>query len=141
MTNEEIEKKRNEWRANELFQQSHSHMKESQLEVFWDKDESDILQGEHHRLEKFGEDEFIVIYRFKDGLLHGEPAIEYPCHWENWENGLITEVADYDTRSHEVWKDGVPVKITIEPPEEEDDDIPSIFKDENGNVIEDEKDE
>ncbi|WP_318714491.1 hypothetical protein, partial [Treponema sp.] len=37
----------------------------------------------------------IVIYNFKDGVLHStddEPAVQYPGHWEYWENGVPVRI-------------------------------------------------
>lgn len=56
----------------------------------------------------------LVIYTFKNGLIHSEndlPAVEYPMHWEYWKNGLVVEVADEEKDVREYWKDGLPYKI------------------------------
>ena len=101
------------WNENELFQQSSSPFKQYQLEQFSANDE--VLSGRHSRMETINGKEVLVIYNFnKDGLIHSEdnlPAIEYPMHWEYWENGMIKEVADKGGDTREYWENGVPVKI------------------------------
>lgn len=112
LTEEEIKKLREEFKKNELYQQSVSLCKDYQFEQFCAGE--DILEGRHSRVETINEKEVLVIYTFKNGLIHSEndlPAVEYPMHWEYWKNGLVVEVADEEKDVREYWKDGLPYKI------------------------------
>lgn len=112
MTVEDIEKMKESFRNNELFQQSTSVHKELQYEQF--SADGEILEGQHSRPEEINGKQVIVLYTFKNGLIHSEnnmPALEYPMHWEFWENGLIKEVYDDGGDTKEIWENGVPVKI------------------------------
>ena len=56
----------------------------------------------------------LVIYNFKEGLLHSEnnePAVQYPGHWEYWNHGLLTKVVSDGGDTEEYWENGVPVRI------------------------------
>ena len=111
--------------SNELFKKSKSLHKYLQYKCFYDGNPDQILNGQIVRREDdslieegwAGFDEKtakIVIYNFKDGLLHSEndePAIQYPGHWEIWENGLIKKVTADGGDTEEFWENGVPVRI------------------------------
>jgi len=56
----------------------------------------------------------IVIYNFKEGVLHStddEPAVQYPGHWEYWKNGVIEKIFADGGDTEEYWENGVPVRI------------------------------
>ena len=56
----------------------------------------------------------LVIYSFKDGVLHSEnnePAVQYPGHWEIWEKGVLKKVVADGGDTEEYWENGVPVRI------------------------------
>ena len=111
--------------SNELFKKSKSLHKSLQYKCFYDGNPDQILNGQIVRCEdnslieegREGFDEKtakLVIYNFKDGLLHSEndePAIQYPGHWEIWENGLIKKVTADGGDTEEFWENGVPVRI------------------------------
>lgn len=112
MTEQEIKNRREEFKKNELYQQSTSPYKDFQFEQFCGNGE--VLEGQHTRPEIINGKEVLVIFNFKNGLIHSEddqPAIEYPLHWEYWNNGLITKVVDDGGATKEYWQNGVPVKI------------------------------
>ena len=112
MTEEEIKIKREEFKKNELYQKSTSPYKDFQFEQFCGNGE--VLEGQHSRTEIINGKEVLVIFNFKNGLIHSEddqPAIEYPMHWEYWNNGLIKKVVDGGGATKEYWENGVPVKI------------------------------
>ena len=111
--------------SNELFKKSKSLHKYLQYKCFYDGNPDQILNGqivrrEDNSLIEEGREGFdektakLVIYNFKDGLLHSEndePAIQYPGHWEIWENGLIKKVMADGGDTEEFWENGVPVRI------------------------------
>lgn len=111
--------------SNELYQKSKSLHKYLQFKRFYDGNPDQFLNGQIVRREDdnliedggAGFDEKtakLVIYNFKDGLLHSEndePAIQYPGHWEIWENGLIKKVTANGGDTEEYWENGVPVRI------------------------------
>lgn len=112
MTEEEIKAKREQFAQNNLFKDSSSPYKEFQFEQFTSGGE--ILNGQHSRTDIINGEEVLVIFNFKNGLIHSEndqPAIEYPNHWEFWNNGLITKVVDDGGDTAEYWENGVPVRI------------------------------
>ncbi len=112
MTEEEINKMREDFKKNELYQQSTSPYKDFQFEQFCVNGE--VLEGKNSKTEIINGREVLVIFNFKNGLIHSEgdqPAIEYPMHWEYWNNGLITKVIDDGGATKEYWENGVPVKI------------------------------
>ena len=112
MTEEEIQAQREEFKKNELYKESSSPYKEYQLEQFTVNGE--MLEGQHPRTDMIGNKEYLVIFNFKNGFIHSEddmPAIEYPNHWEYWENGFIKKVVDAGGDTEEIWENGVPIKI------------------------------
>lgn len=109
---ENLQKTREDFERNELYQQSTSVHKHLQFEQF--SGNGEILEGQHSRPEIINGKQVVVIYNFKNGMIHSEnnlPAIEYPMHWEYWDNGLIREVVDDGGDTKEYWENGVPVKI------------------------------
>lgn len=112
MSEEEIEKIKESLKENELFKQSSSLYKEYQFEQF--NANGKILEGQQSRILAINGKETLVIFNFKNGLIHSEnnlPAIEYPLHWEYWENGIIKEVVDKGGDTREYWENGIPVRI------------------------------
>ena len=113
MTEAEIIELREKFKQNDLYQKSTSPYKDFQFEQFCAGGE--IITGQHSRPDTINGQEVLVIFNFnKDGLIHSEnnlPAIEYPNHWEYWENGLIKEVVDAGGDTKEYWENGVPVRI------------------------------
>ena len=112
MTETEIKEMKEKFKENELFKESTSPYKDFQLEQF--SAEGKILEGKHSRMDMVAGKEMLVIFNFKNGLIHSEndqPAVEYPMHWEYWENGLIKEVVDKGGDTKEHWENGVPVRI------------------------------
>ncbi|MCR5252577.1 MAG: hypothetical protein K6C98_02555 [Treponema sp.] len=112
MTLEEITEIKELIKSNELYQKSTSPYKEFQFEQF--SSNGEILEGQHSRTEIINGKEVIVIFNFKNGLIHSEnnlPAVEYPMHWEYWNNGLITKVVDDGGNTNEFWENGFPVRI------------------------------
>ena len=112
MTEEEIKAKKEKIGANELFKESSSPYKDLQFEQF--SSSGEVLEGKHSRMDMIEVKEVLVIFNFKNGLIHSEndqPAIEYPMHWEYWENGMIKEVVDAGGDTKEYWENGVPVRI------------------------------
>lgn len=112
MTEKELKALKEQIKNNELYQQSVSTFKDFQFEQFTANGE--ILEGQHSRIEKINGKEVLVIFNFKKGLIHSEndlPAIEYPMHWEYWNNGLIAKVVDNGAETEEIWENGVPIKI------------------------------
>lgn len=110
---------------NELYKKSISYHKKYQFMQFTD-DEGNYLEGQQIRKEDdngniYGDTDFnsskihVVIYNFKNGLLNdnedGTPAIQYPGHWENWTNGLLTKVTGKGGTVTEIWQEGIPVEI------------------------------
>lgn len=111
--------------ANELFKKSKSLHKYLQFKRFNDINPEKLMNGQYIRREDIflnteDSDMFdektakVVIYNFKDGVLHSEndePAIQYPGHWEYWEKGLIKKVVADGGDTEEYWENGVPVRI------------------------------
>lgn len=100
------------YRQNELFQKSTSPYKDFQNEQFTGAGK--LLNGRQSKTDIIDGEAFLVIFNFKEGLIHSEndePAIEYPNHWEFWKDGLIEKVVDDGGRTVEYWENGVPVKI------------------------------
>lgn len=113
MTEKEILSLREKFSQNELFKKSCSPYKCFQFEQF--SADGKILEGRHGKTDLVGEKERFVIFTFKNGLIHSEnglAAIEYPNHWEWWNNGLLEKVIDNDAGVEELWKDGVPISIS-----------------------------
>ncbi len=109
---DKIIKMKNDFKKNELYQQSSSVYKDFQFEQF--SSNGKVLEGQHSKEETINGRSVLVIFNFKNGLIHSEndlPAIEYPMHWEYWNNGLITKVVDKGGEIEELWKNGVPVEI------------------------------
>ena len=112
MTEAEIIELREKFKQNDLYQKSTSPYKDFQFEQFYANDV--ILEGRNSRTDLIKGKEVLVIFNFKNGLIHSEnelPAIEYPNHSEYWENGLIKEVVDEGGETKEYWENGVPVRI------------------------------
>ena len=112
MTEEEIRAKKEQFKQNDLYQKSTSPYKDFQFEQF--SANGEILEGQHSRTDTIDGKEMLVIFNFKNGLIHSEndlPSIEYPNHWEYWENGLIKKVVDAGGDTCEYWENGVPVRI------------------------------
>ena len=112
MTEAEIKAKKELFKQNDLYKESTSPYKDFQLEQFTANGE--VLEGSNSRTDTIGGKEVLVIFNFKDGLIHSEnglPAVEYPMHWEYRENGLITKVVDAGGDTEEIWESGVPVRI------------------------------
>lgn len=123
LTKDEFEKMIEDLHENPLYQKSQALHKEYQFRMFTEN--GNPMDGQKIRLEdskgcvegqpNFDNDsKIIVIYNFKDGFLHSEnnnPALQYPGHFEFWDEGMITKVVA-DGGSHiEQWKDGVPDNI------------------------------
>ena len=112
MTEAEITARRESFRQNGLYRESSSPYKDFQLEQF--SAGGTVLDGRHSRTERIGGKDVLVIFSFRNGLIHsddGLPAVEYPMHWEYWKDGLIEKVVDAGGDTVEHWKDGVPVRI------------------------------
>ena len=114
----------NKIQNNPLYKKSCSIHKQYQFHQF--QQDGKIMNGQVPRKEDInglveGEPGYdastasIVLYNFKDGVLHSEPenepAVQYRGHIEYWNNGLITKVIDYVQEIEESWENGVPVKI------------------------------
>ena len=111
--------------SNELYQKSKSLHKSLQYRLFSDSATGKPVDGQQLRMEDDsllvdGMDGFdeksakLVIYNFKEGVLHSEnnePAVQYPGHWEYWNHGLITKVVADGGDTEEYWENGVPVRI------------------------------
>lgn len=118
MTEEEIYELKEKFRQNDLYQKSTSPYKNFQLEQFTVN--GAVLAGRTSRTDQINGKEVLVIFNFRNGLIHSDndlPAIEYPNHWEYWENGLIKEVVDGGGNTREYWQDGVPVRIDTNCPQ------------------------
>ena len=125
MTQEAFEKIMQKLESNELYKKSKSLHKGFQYRLFSDPVSGKIVDGQQVRKEDNnllvegvdGYDEAsakIVIYNFKDGVLHSEdnePAVQYPGHWEFWDMGLIKKVVADGGDTEEYWDNGVPVRI------------------------------
>ena len=111
--------------SNELYLKSKSLHKGFQYRLFSNPATGKPVDGQHLRMEDEsllvdgmeGFDEKsakLVIYNFKEGVLHSEnnePAVQYPGHWEYWNHGLITKVVADGGDTEEYWENGVPVRI------------------------------
>lgn len=125
MTQEAFDKLMQKLESNELYQKSKSLHKGYQFRLFSDPVLGKVIDGQQVRKEDDnllvegmeGYDETtakLVIYNFKDGVLHSEndePAIQYPGHWEMWDKGIITKVVADGGDTEEYWENGVPVRI------------------------------
>lgn len=124
LTSEQFEELTRRLESNELYQKSKSLHKVLQFKRFMDSETGKYLNGQIVRLEDGylleGDEGFdekkakLVIYSFKDGVLHSEnnePAVQYPGHWEIWENGLLKKVVADGGDTEEYWENGVPVRI------------------------------
>lgn len=124
LTSEQFEELTRKLESNELYQKSKSLHKVLQFKRFMDSETGKYLNGQIVRLEDGylleGDEGFdekkakLVIYSFKDGVLHSEnnePAVQYPGHWEIWENGLLKKVVADGGDTEEYWENGVPVRI------------------------------
>ncbi len=113
MTEKEILALREEFSQNELYKKSCSPYKDCQFEQF--SADGEILEGRHGKTDVINGKERYVIFTFKNGLIHsqdGMAAVEFPNHWEWWNNGLLEKVIDNDAGVEEIWKDGVPISIS-----------------------------
>ena len=125
MTREAFEQLQKNLESNELYQKSKSLHKGFQYRLFSNPATGKPVDGQHLRMEDEsllvdgmeGFDEKsakLVIYNFKEGVLHSEnnePAVQYPGHWEYWNHGLITKVVADGGDTEEYWENGVPVRI------------------------------
>ena len=124
LTSEQFEELTRRLESNELYQKSKSLHKVLQFKRFMDSETGKYLNGQIVRQEDGylleGDEGFdekkakLVIYSFKDGVLHSEnnePAVQYPGHWEYWNHGLITKVVADGGDTEEYWENGVPVRI------------------------------
>lgn len=126
LTSEQFEELTRRLESNELYQKSKSLHKVLQFKRFMDSETGKYLNGQIVRQEDGylleGDEGFdekkakLVIYSFKDGVLHSEnnePAVQYPGHWEIWENGVLKKVVADGGDTEEYWENGVPVRIEI----------------------------
>lgn len=125
MTQETYDKIIERLEANELYRNSTSIHKGFQYRQFSDPFSGKLIEGQQVRREdknglmegQEGFDESsarVVIYNFENGVLNssdGEPAIQYPGHWEIWDEGLIVKVVADNGDTEEYWEDGVPVRV------------------------------
>lgn len=124
LTSEQFEELTRRLESNELYQKSKSLHKVLQFKRFMDSETGKYLNGQIVRLEDGylleGDEGFdekkakLVIYSFKDGVLHSEnnePAVQYPGHWEIWEKGLLKKVVADGGDTEEYWENGIPVRI------------------------------
>ena len=124
LTSEQFEELTRKLESNELYQKSKSLHKVLQFKRFMDSETGKYLNGQIVRLEDGylleGDEGFdekkakLVIYSFKDGVLHSEnnePAVQYPGYWEIWENGVLKKVVADGGDTEEYWENGVPVRI------------------------------
>lgn len=124
LTSEQFEELTRRLESNELYQKSKSLHKVLQFKRFMDSETGKYLNGQIVRQEDGylleGDEGFdekkakLVIYSFKDGVLHSEnnePAVQYPGYWEIWENGLLKKVVADGGDTEEYWENGVPVRI------------------------------
>ena len=124
LTSEQFEELTRRLESNELYQKSKSLHKVLQFKRFMDSETGKYLNGQIVRHEDGylleGDEGFdekkakLVIYSFKDGVLHSEnnePAVQYPGHWEIWENGVLKKVVADGGDTEEYWENGVPVRI------------------------------
>jgi len=123
LTSEQFEELTRRLESNELYQKSKSLHKVLQFKRFMDSETGKYLYGQIVRQEDGylleGDEGFdekkakLVIYSFKDGVLHSEnnePAVQYPGHWEIWENGVLKKVVADGGDTEEYWENGVPVR-------------------------------
>ena len=123
LTSEQFEELTRRLESNELYQKSKSLHKVLQFKRFMDSETGKYLNGQIVRQEDGylleGDEGFdekkakLVIYSFKDGVLHSEnnePAVQYPGHWEIWEKGLLKKVVADGGDTEEYWENGVPVR-------------------------------
>lgn len=124
LTSEQFEELTRRLESNELYQKSKSLHKVLQFKRFMDSETGKYLNGQIVRQEDGylleGDEGFdekkakLVIYSFKDGVLHSEnnePAVQYPGHWEIWENGVLKKVVADGGDTEEYWENSVPVRI------------------------------
>ena len=125
MTREAFNQLQKKLESNELYLKSKSLHKGFQYRLFSNPATGKQVDGQHLRMEDEsllvdgmeGFDEKsakLVIYNFKEGVLHSEnnePAVQYPGHWEYWNHGLITKVVADGGDTEEYWENGVPVRI------------------------------
>ena len=125
MTREAFNQLQKKLESNELYLKSKSLHKGFQYRLFSNPATGKPVDGQHLRMEDEsllvdgmeGFDEKsakLVIYNFKEGVLHSEnnePAVQYPGHWEYWNHGLITKVVADGGDTEEYWENGVPVRI------------------------------
>ena len=125
MTREAFNQLQKKLESNELYLKSKSLHKGFQYRLFSNLATGKPVDGQHLRMEDEsllvdgmeGFDEKsakLVIYNFKEGVLHSEnnePAVQYPGHWEYWNHGLITKVVADGGDTEEYWENGVPVRI------------------------------
>ena len=125
MTREAFNQLQKKLESNELYLKSKSLHKGFQYRLFSNPAIGKPVDGQHLRMEDesllvdgmVGFDEKsakLVIYNFKEGVLHSEnnePAVQYPGHWEYWNHGLITKVVADGGDTEEYWENGVPVRI------------------------------
>ena len=125
MTLEAFNQLQKKLESNELYQKSKSLHRSLQYRLFSDSATGKPVDGQQLRMEDDsllvdGMDGFdekrakLVIYNFKEGVLHSEnnePAVQYPGHWEYWNHGLITKVVADGGDTEEYWENGVPVRI------------------------------
>ena len=124
LTSEQFEELTRRLESNELYQKSKSLHKVLQFKRFMDSETGKYLNGQIVRQEDGylleGDEGFdekkakLVIYSFKDGVLHSEnnePAVQYPGHWEIWENGVLKKVVADGGDTEEYWENGVRVRI------------------------------
>ena len=124
LTSEQFEELTRRLESNELYQKSKSLHKVLQFKRFMDSETGKYLNSQIVRQEDGylleGDEGFdekkakLVIYSFKDGVLHSEnnePAVQYPGHWEIWENGVLKKVVADGGDTEEYWENCVPVRI------------------------------
>ena len=125
MTREAFYQLQKKLESNELYLKSKSLHKGFQYRLFSNPATGKPVDGQQLRMEDDsllvdgmeGFDEKsakLVIYNFKEGVLHSEnnePAVQYPGHWEYWNHGLITKVVADGGDTEEYWENGVPVRI------------------------------
>ena len=126
LTSEQFEELTRKLESNKLYQKSKSLHKVLQFKRFMDSETGKYLNGQIVRQEDGylleGDEGFdekkakLVIYSFKDGVLHSEnnePAVQYPGHWEIWENGVLKKVVADGGDTEKYLKNGVPVRLYI----------------------------
>ncbi|MBQ0052771.1 MAG: hypothetical protein KBT11_12040 [Treponema sp.] len=124
MSKEDFEENRKRLESDELYKKSKSVHKAYQYMRFTDSDgkplEGQIVRREDRNMIPMGGEGYdeassrLVIYSFRDGVLHsneGEPAVQYPGHWEIWDAGLLMKVVSDGGDTQEFWENGVPICI------------------------------